>query len=423
MTCEELLRLLDEDGPLGSAEAKAHLHECPECRAAADWWQSARRELHDMREEPTPPFLHARIMAQVRAAAVAPRPWWRAVPRAAWAGPALLGVVLAAAGSYGLWQGMRPDATPLAETAAAKRTTAEPRSATASLAPAMPAGEAKPGENERISAMKSKAEIARRVTAPPPIEARAAAKQDASLTAAKDKGRAAEPLREEAVHGADLRESARNTVNNQQIVTQQVAENQPVRPSEPSQLAQNGLRNQAEGNAGQNVGFAANQAPAPAQPGAGGNVMQNQQSFSADELRTQNRQASWPAATSGARGGAEMQQPVLPARSGAAAADEATQRRAVSAAPEVQAKVSKVAAVESVLCLLTPTAAGAPAMTIRLAAALAPPAGVTLDITVVDERTVMIAAGKATAPRPELRAALLALRLPVGSFRLTRQER
>ena len=53
MTCEELLRLLDEDGPTGSGDAAAHLRSCPDCRYAKEWWQTVRSELGEMRK-PSP---------------------------------------------------------------------------------------------------------------------------------------------------------------------------------------------------------------------------------------------------------------------------------------------------------------------------------------------------------------------------------
>ena len=60
-----------------------------------------------MGEDAPPPFLHARVLAHVRAEAKSPQreAWWARVPRWAWAGQALavlLGVTLA---GWGLWQG------------------------------------------------------------------------------------------------------------------------------------------------------------------------------------------------------------------------------------------------------------------------------------------------------------------------------
>jgi len=107
MRCEEFLRELDESGRVASPEARAHVQGCPSCAHAAESWQAVRGELQAMGEDAPPPFLHARVMAHVRAEARSPqRPaWWARVPRWAWAGQALavlLGVTLA---GWGLWQG------------------------------------------------------------------------------------------------------------------------------------------------------------------------------------------------------------------------------------------------------------------------------------------------------------------------------
>ncbi|MBI4915247.1 MAG: hypothetical protein HY825_05315 [Acidobacteria bacterium] len=107
MRCEEFLRELDESGRAASPEARAHVQGCPSCARAAESWQAVRSELQAMGEEAPPPFLHARVMAHVRADAKSPQreAWWARVPRWAWAGQALavlLGVTLA---GWGLWQG------------------------------------------------------------------------------------------------------------------------------------------------------------------------------------------------------------------------------------------------------------------------------------------------------------------------------
>jgi len=84
MTCEEVRALLAEGSQL-PPEAAAHLAACQKCRAAAQRWAALRREFAAFAAEPEPPFLHQRIMAAVRQAAAQPLPWWRRVPRAAWA--------------------------------------------------------------------------------------------------------------------------------------------------------------------------------------------------------------------------------------------------------------------------------------------------------------------------------------------------
>ncbi len=94
MTCVEFLKRLDADEPLDAdADARAHAETCAGCRAALDRWSAAQDQLRAWSEEEPPPFLHARLMAHVRAAAqdaerahAARGVWWR---RLAWAGPAL----------------------------------------------------------------------------------------------------------------------------------------------------------------------------------------------------------------------------------------------------------------------------------------------------------------------------------------------
>ena len=105
MRCEEFLRELDESGRITSPAARAHADGCPACARAAESWQAVRGELRAMGGEAPPPFLHARVMAHVRAEAkIQDRlPWWARVPRWAWASQALallLGVTLA---GWGLW--------------------------------------------------------------------------------------------------------------------------------------------------------------------------------------------------------------------------------------------------------------------------------------------------------------------------------
>ncbi|MFI5165228.1 MAG: hypothetical protein ACHQQS_01265 [Thermoanaerobaculales bacterium] len=113
MTCEEFLRLLDDEQPPTSGEAAAHLASCPACRRAWERAQAMRRELRAMREDsPPPPFLHSRVMANVRAERAARRPWWNMVARPAWAGAALVALLLVMVSGYRLYELFRP--TPLA---------------------------------------------------------------------------------------------------------------------------------------------------------------------------------------------------------------------------------------------------------------------------------------------------------------------
>jgi hypothetical protein len=111
MTCDEFLRLLDEDAPLDGGDALAHLAECPSCARAAERERAVRRELTALGEDEAPPFLHARIMAHVQAADRERRElpaasWWRL--RAAWAGPLLVVACVVILGGYVLWRVLQP---------------------------------------------------------------------------------------------------------------------------------------------------------------------------------------------------------------------------------------------------------------------------------------------------------------------------
>ena len=106
MTCDQVGRLLAEGTRLPE-EAGAHLAGCPDCRAAAQRWAALRQELAALREEPEPPFLHPRIMAAVRQAAAPALPWWRRVPRAAWASATLAAVLVGVLATQGILQPMR----------------------------------------------------------------------------------------------------------------------------------------------------------------------------------------------------------------------------------------------------------------------------------------------------------------------------
>ncbi len=93
MTCEKVRGLLAEGGGLPE-EAEAHLAACPGCQRVAQRWAVLRREFAALAAEPEPPFLHQRIMAAVRQAAAEPLPWWRRVPRAAWASAGVAAVLV-----------------------------------------------------------------------------------------------------------------------------------------------------------------------------------------------------------------------------------------------------------------------------------------------------------------------------------------
>lgn len=99
MTCHDVLRSLDEDGIL-PARADEHLAACAACRDAYEHWRAARRGLRDMGRDEPPPFLHARMMAGVRAAQRAPaRRSWRPL----WIAPLVATTFVAATGVW-LWR-------------------------------------------------------------------------------------------------------------------------------------------------------------------------------------------------------------------------------------------------------------------------------------------------------------------------------
>ncbi|HUK13701.1 MAG TPA: hypothetical protein VLW17_10420 [Thermoanaerobaculaceae bacterium] len=111
MTCEEFRRRLDGDDPTITGEAAAHLERCADCRRLAERAASTRRALRALREEAPPPFLHARVMAHLRAAALRPR-WWNLAVRPAWAGAALVALLLVTVSGYRLAEWLRPAPLP-----------------------------------------------------------------------------------------------------------------------------------------------------------------------------------------------------------------------------------------------------------------------------------------------------------------------
>ncbi|MGV8041713.1 MAG: anti-sigma factor family protein [Thermoanaerobaculaceae bacterium] len=129
MTCEELRALMELEGTAESEAAREHLVACRACAREVELWQEVRAELRDMGREPAPPFLHARIMAHVRAEAPAARArtWLRG-----WRAPALaaVGAAVVILG-LGLFRAVKPPAaTPVEELVgtAEKRAVAEPAS-------------------------------------------------------------------------------------------------------------------------------------------------------------------------------------------------------------------------------------------------------------------------------------------------------
>jgi hypothetical protein len=112
MTCDDLLRALDEDEALPTSAAE-HLAACASCRDAYERWRAAQQGLRDMRRDEPPPFLHARMMAGVRAAQRAPaqRSW-----RALWIAPLVATTFVAVTGVW-LWRYVSVSETPTASRA------------------------------------------------------------------------------------------------------------------------------------------------------------------------------------------------------------------------------------------------------------------------------------------------------------------
>ena len=98
MRCEELRRELDETGEITSPAARDHLAACADCARAVALWEEARATLRELDQEATPPFLHARVMANLRAAErerLAPRRPWRLAARSVAALAAVLAISFA----------------------------------------------------------------------------------------------------------------------------------------------------------------------------------------------------------------------------------------------------------------------------------------------------------------------------------------
>lgn len=109
MKCDEFLQFLDADEGWREGDAAAHTAACASCAAEAQRMDAASAAFAAMRDEPSPPFLHTRVMAQVREEGAA-IPWWKPqrLLRPAWAAPVL---VLAIVGVLS-WQGMRQEFLP-----------------------------------------------------------------------------------------------------------------------------------------------------------------------------------------------------------------------------------------------------------------------------------------------------------------------
>ncbi len=110
MRCEEFLRVMDEDGPVQSGDAGAHLASCQACRRAFDEFLSVRGEFRAMSDGEAPADLHGLIMARVRAEPEsgprrAGRSRWF---RAAWAGPIAAVVLFAALGGWAVLHELQP---------------------------------------------------------------------------------------------------------------------------------------------------------------------------------------------------------------------------------------------------------------------------------------------------------------------------
>ena len=177
MTCDQVRGLVAEGATLPE-EAEGHLAACPGCRAAARRWAVVRRELAALREEPEPPFLHPRIMAAVRQAAAPALPWWRRVPRAAWASATLAAVLVGVLATQGV---LRQGGLAPAPTLEAKRETAIPDQGGLALSTAHPLDQ-QPPQEPRAQATKA-FEVERLAPAAPRPSLSGAGREDTPLAA------------------------------------------------------------------------------------------------------------------------------------------------------------------------------------------------------------------------------------------------
>ena len=97
LSCAELRQRLDADEALDAADVRAHVAGCAECRRALERWRAVTGELRVWAEAPPPAFLHARVMAGLRAAPERERQSWRGwfARRPVWASSALAAVLVA----------------------------------------------------------------------------------------------------------------------------------------------------------------------------------------------------------------------------------------------------------------------------------------------------------------------------------------
>jgi hypothetical protein len=116
LTCADVRRLIDEEGSVTTTAARQHLAVCQQCREAVSRWHELAGQLQEWRDDAPPAFLHARLMAHLRAAGrerASRRPllrrlWWASTLATA----ALVAVVI--------WRmPAQPPAEPLAEPASA----------------------------------------------------------------------------------------------------------------------------------------------------------------------------------------------------------------------------------------------------------------------------------------------------------------
>jgi len=91
LSCAELRLRLDADERLDALEVREHAAGCVDCHRALERWRSVMGAMRSWSEEPPPPFLHTRIMSELRAAAKGERHGWRAwfAQRPVWASSAL----------------------------------------------------------------------------------------------------------------------------------------------------------------------------------------------------------------------------------------------------------------------------------------------------------------------------------------------
>ena len=106
LICADLRRLMDEGAALDASEVRTHLAGCEGCRRAVERWQETIAKLREWGEQPTPPFLHGRLMARLRADGQPRRSWLRRL----WWAPTLATIVLVA--TLGVWRSAEPPPAP-----------------------------------------------------------------------------------------------------------------------------------------------------------------------------------------------------------------------------------------------------------------------------------------------------------------------